>query len=309
MGDVAQGFGNFGQGLKDPSGTLARLDQEQKLAQQQALIQQQNQAMNNLLVPNLPASLTPEQKASFTNLKGESKLPVFKELGKTQNKSALTDALQAKIQRIADPVDRAAFAEQAKQDPHSAMSGLISYENTRFSQGMQGVKESRAKTEAQISANEKLQKGITDDPTAIRAQGIQQSLVAKNFVPGDENLPPGQFRQKFGFDKKESSNIQLQLKNHLAGLKQGGIFGIGADYPSELKANPQLLLKDVPSVFASPEALAVQQKNEQIRQQIQQQNDQLNQGISKAPVAPKRAASPTEIQAEIARRGLLKKRK
>lgn len=233
----------------------------------------------------------------------------FAEMGvkntfKSGDSAALREALKARIARIEDPVMRQSFEAIAQTDPKSAMIQVGNFENSQFNQGMRVKSDTRADAQARIAANEGLIKDIKDDPAGKRALDIQKTLIEKNFVPGDENLPSSQFRQKFGFDKKESSNIQLQLQQHLRKKKQGGVFGIGADYPPELKSDPQKLLGDVHTIFASEEALKMQKQNQEFRDNLQKQTDELRKQVTGAGKPAKAKATPEQIRAEIKRRKL-----
>lgn len=235
----------------------------------------------------------------------------FAEMGvkqsfKSGNADALRSALKERIDRIADPVMRDSFSALAQTDPKSALIQVGNFENSQFGQTMRSRSDTRSTINTQISANTGLLKDIKDNKAGQRAFDIQQALIDKNFTPGDENLSVSQFMKKFGFDKKESSSIQLQLKNYINSKKTGGIFGIGKDLPPELKQNPLELLKDVPTVFSSPEAAAEQQKNIELKKHLTEQNAQLRKKVLGKSVAPTKTQANDPVRQEAIRRGLIK---
>ncbi len=327
---ILQGIANAPESMEGPSFGRQVANQllgevplfGQILQQRHAQAFQEEQRGKHLQALAQSASTFPEQQQQIlSNLVQQGRpdeafkeYQKFAEMGvkqtfKNSSSEALRAAAKERIARIQDPVQRQSFEAIAENDPKLALSQISAYENSQFNQGMRIRTDQRSDAQARINANEGLIKDIKDEPAGKRAFDIQKTLREKKFVPGDEDLPPKKFREKFGFDKKEASNIQLQLKQHLQKKKTGGLFGIGADYSDEAKAAPETLLTDVHTVFASPEALKAQEQNQALRKQLQDEADALRKQVAGQGKAPKKKPTSDEIREAIRKKGLNKPKK
>lgn len=208
-----------------------------------------------------------------------------------QADAGLREAIGARIDRLSDPIMKASLKALAVKDPKSALIQLGQHENALISQGFRGRAEGRAVTTQQQSVLEQSIKDVKDNDAGKRALAIKEALVSKQFTPEDLNLSSAKFAAKFGFKKEEGSNIKLQVADWINSKKSGGIFGtsVGASLPGELASNPAKLFEGIEARFATPEALAEQQKTIEVRNQLQQQ---LNEIRSMAAPQPGEAQAP-----------------